>query len=286
MSKLGFTPKRTKLEGPTTCIKFLGVIINTIRLSISLPEEKLQKLRIKMDSVLQTKEISLKDLQSLVGSLIWAGRVEPLVRPFIRPFIDQIKVYNHQERQGKTLDIKIPQELILILEWWKAYLPKWKGRRLFLSHKPVFVPTIASDAATSAGIGAVFGNETLQEEVPAWLRGHDINELELYGVVRGFKKWAPKLKGKFVVLLTDNTAAMWACQNMSSPTPHMNKLLMELATTAAEMDISFSVRHIAGVNNVLADALSRGKKVNTDMVNKHISEMVKEINLADVFDTF
>jgi hypothetical protein len=61
---------------------------------------------------------------------------------------------------------------------------------------------------------------------------------------------------------------------------------MELATTAAEMDISFSVRHIAGVNNVLADALSRGKQVNTDMVNKHVSEMVKEINLADVFDTF
>ena len=43
---------------------------------------------------------------------------------------------------------------------------------------------------------------------------------------------------------------------------------------------------IAGVNNVLADALSRGKKVNTGMVNKHVSEMVKEINLADVFDTF
>jgi hypothetical protein len=52
------------------------------------------------------------------------------------------------------------------------------------------------------------------------------------------------------------------------------------------IDISFSVRHIAGINNVLADALSKGKRVNTGMVNKHVSEMVKEINLADVFDTF
>ena len=151
------------------------------------------------------------------------------------------------------------------------------------------VPTVASDAATTkqGGIGAVYGDNYLREGIPEWLRGHHINELELYGILRGFQKWAHNFRGKFVVLLTDSSVAMWACRRMSSPIPNMNKMLMELASTAARYHVSFSVQHIAGMKNKIADALSRdrgGFIRDISEIEKH--DMVKEINLADVFDKF
>ena len=166
--------------------------------------------------------------------------------------------------------------------WWSEFFANWSGRRLFLSREPILVPCIASDAATSAGIGAIFKEEQLQEDLPERLQGHDINELELYGVVRAFLKWAPKLEGGFVVMLCDNSAAVGACRKLSSPVPRLNSLLKQFVLTAAKHNVSVSVQHIPGVKNVAADCLSRNKPIPAE----YLQGIQRSVNLADVFDHF
>ena len=151
---------------------------------------------------------------------------------------------------------------------------------MFMSHGPTKVPTIAVDAAGSGGIGAVCLDMHLREGYPDYMVGRHNNEQELYAVVRAFLHWAPRLRGMVVVLLSDNSAAVGACNNMMSPIPQVNRLLTEFSLASTEHDISVVVRHIPGVRNVAADALSRWRplpKLFLHAVHEHL-------DLSAVFD--
>ena len=250
LDSVGLSAKPSKSTPPGTTIVFLGIEIDTVRMTVSLPANKLAAICGIVSQMVHLDIVSTRELRSLVGKLIWVGRVQPLCRPFIRPFIDALP-----HDWGNTSDIQLHLHTPL-LQWWRQYLSHWRGRRVFMSHEPTKVPTIAVDAAGTGGIGAVCLDMHLREEYPPYMVGRHNNEQELYAVVRSFLHWSPLLRGKVVVLLSDNSAAVGACNKMMSPIPQLNRLLMEFSLASAEHDISEVVRHIPGVRNVAADALS------------------------------
>ena len=81
---LGFTLAPEKQEGPTTRLVFLGIDIDTVAGRLSLPADKLVRLRTEIDSWLGRKACQRRDLESLVGVLQHAAQVVPLGRTFVR----------------------------------------------------------------------------------------------------------------------------------------------------------------------------------------------------------
>ncbi len=77
-----------KTEGPSTALVFLGILIDTVKMEIRLPADKLARLQ-SLINQWSTKTVCTKrDLLSLIGHLQHACRVVPSGRSFLRRMIN------------------------------------------------------------------------------------------------------------------------------------------------------------------------------------------------------
>ena len=118
-----------KTHWNTTRIVFLGLLIDTVRQMIFLPQEKIVKGHQMVQEILEksSKKITIKDLQKLTGFLNFLSRAIIPGRAFTR------RLYAHGiKKNGEPLlqhhHIKVNQEMHLDLEIWK----------IFLHHESVF----------------------------------------------------------------------------------------------------------------------------------------------------
>ena len=85
---LGVPIAEEKVEGPSTSIIFLGILIDTIRCEIRLPQDKLARVRDRVKEWIQKKRCTKRDLLSLVGQLQHAATVGRPGRMFLRRLFD------------------------------------------------------------------------------------------------------------------------------------------------------------------------------------------------------
>ena len=68
-NELGIPLATDKLEGPSTSLTFLGIILDTHRMEIRLPKDKLQRIHHKLSLWLHRKIATKQDILSLVGTV-------------------------------------------------------------------------------------------------------------------------------------------------------------------------------------------------------------------------
>ena len=78
-----------KLEGPTTSLVFLGILIDTNRMETALTEDKLKELLAELQCWCSRKKCLKHELLSLIGKLNWACRVIPVGCIFLCRLIDR-----------------------------------------------------------------------------------------------------------------------------------------------------------------------------------------------------
>ena len=83
-SQLGVPIADDKTEGPSTRITYLGLSIDTEKMLIQIPDEKVQGLLYFLNEASKRKKITLRQLQSLCGSLALCVRALPAGREFSR----------------------------------------------------------------------------------------------------------------------------------------------------------------------------------------------------------
>jgi hypothetical protein len=88
LRKLGFDINYGKVDGPSRKLTFLGINIDTENMTLGLPAEKLQRLYALIDGTLSKKWATKRELQSIVGKLLWASHVVGGARSFLRQMID------------------------------------------------------------------------------------------------------------------------------------------------------------------------------------------------------
>jgi len=86
---------------------------------------------------------------------------------------------------------------------------------------------------------------------------YEINILECAAFVGGLAAAAPTMVGAVVDVALDNTSAISWCRRMRSKKPSAALLLRWLAFLMFKFNIQLSFRHLAGILNIDADALSR-----------------------------
>ena len=72
-----------KADGPTICLTFLGITLDTHKMEIRLPEDKLTRIREEVSSWLQKKKATKRQILSLVGLLQHATKVVRHGRTFV-----------------------------------------------------------------------------------------------------------------------------------------------------------------------------------------------------------
>ena len=81
---IGLPIKQEKTVLPTTSITFLGLELDSEKMVIRLPEDKLVKLKDKLACIANRKKVTLEELQSLIGFLNFASAVVTPGRAFLR----------------------------------------------------------------------------------------------------------------------------------------------------------------------------------------------------------
>lgn len=269
---LGATLERKKRVGPTTCLEFLGIELDTERMQMRLTEARVAALRALLADVGKPqRQLTYTELASLVGKLQFATLV---VRPG-RAFTKRITgvMCNMKEvrgRKGRVSKRRLSAEALDDIRWWEELLaPGWNTRSLLYEEEWQAAEAIelVTDACDT-GYGARFGShwfagrwspEQLQR---AMVRTRiSMPYLELHALTHAAVAWGHLWHGKRITFRCDAEAAVRAVQAMRSTRDNMSELLRLLHTTAARHGFDFRCVHLPGVANVIADALSRGLTV-------------------------
>lgn len=75
-----------KTLGPSSCIQYLGIVMDSVCSEFRLPMEKIIRIRFLLSVLLQSYKTTVKLLQSLLGLLVFASRVMPMGCIFLSLF--------------------------------------------------------------------------------------------------------------------------------------------------------------------------------------------------------
>ena len=139
-----------KAEGPTTCLTFLGVEIDTTSWE---PQGKLARIHALAFSWHEKRSCRVKDLQCLHGILQDAAKVVPAGKTFNRRVSDLLRL---PRATSPNADLRLNGPFH---SWWCCFLPHWKGFTLLPPHPSDCHGSVTSDASGSWGCGAVPGNK-------------------------------------------------------------------------------------------------------------------------------
>ncbi len=157
--RLGVPVAMDKLEGPTTCLTFLGIQLDSNSQQLRLPDEKLFELQTLISSWLGRRKTTKRKLLSIIGKLAFAARVVPAGRLFLRRMIDLASTAKQLHHR-----IRLTHEARADLEWWHSFLPSWNGVAMFLD--PDWTPAedmeLFTDASGTLGYGAYYNGSWLR----------------------------------------------------------------------------------------------------------------------------
>ena len=85
---LGVPLAEEKLEAPTTCLEYLGILLDSTALEARLPTDKLENIHQALHRWSSRTRCKKQELLSLIGTLSFAAKVVPAGRSFLRRMID------------------------------------------------------------------------------------------------------------------------------------------------------------------------------------------------------
>lgn len=144
------------------------------------------------------------------------------------------------------------------IEWWSIILSEWNGRAMMCSLTTTQARIeLVSDASGRWGCGAPFDGSMFQLMWAGAIRVAHITVQELVPIVIPAAIWGESWRGKTVHARCDNAAVVAIINKNSSKDQQVMYLIQCLSFTVAQFQFVLVPSHIRGVENTLADALSR-----------------------------
>ena len=248
---LGIPLAMDKVEGPSHCLTFLGITLDTQKMQARLPDDKLSRIKQQLTSWLHRKKATKREILSLVGLLQHASKVVKPGRTFVARMYSTAAKIKKMSRLNKSFRSD--------LHWWHVFINSWNGVSFFHSANCISEHHIYTDASGSWGFGAVFSNRWVQLPwSPEWAI-INIMAKEMVPIVVSCAVWGPLLQHKSVEFHCDNLGLVAAINKGSSKDETVMHLIRCLWFFTAVFDIRITATHIAGTANDAADMLSRNQ---------------------------
>ena len=248
LQDLGLEVSHSKLVPPSTQVICLGIAVDIIQKTLSIPEDKLKDIINMVNNWQDRKKCTKNQFQSLLGSLLYiTKRVHP-ARYFLNRMLAILR--NNTENRYITLDTSFSQDL----NWFHQFLKHFNGITYFDNRK--VQGEIHLDASLT-GFGACYDNMVYALPLPASFTQFHITQLEMLNVIVALKVWANVWQDKKITLYCDNMAVVEVVTTGKTRDPFLATCARNIWLLTAIFNIQLQVLHVPGKANVTADLLSR-----------------------------
>ena len=287
LGELGFQVSWKKCCSPSQRVRYLGINFDSGHMTLSLPDDKLDKLHHELEYFKDKKRATKRQLQRLCGIVAHATKVVRGGRIFSRRLIAMLKGM----REGNPR-VRLNDEFHEDLKWWLSFAKYFNGKEHIIQPNFGKGPVISTDSCLRGyGIvcgedwqGGFFNSSDLPADIVRCDSSHshwqnydasnteNINYLELVPIYLALCRFKDQWHDLHVLCNTDNTQVVSALNKGVSANKESMSLIRDMFWICARNNIYLTGHHIPGVNNIIPDLLSRvaDKKVLTAVLKYSI----------------
>ncbi|XP_077331855.1 uncharacterized protein LOC143974400 [Lithobates pipiens] len=265
---------------PTQAIQYLGFLVDSVSQKVFLTGEKVEKVKEMVTFLQSNQTISIRSAMAGLGLLVATIPAVPWARAHFRCL--QANILSSWDGTQESLDgtIHLSSKTKRSLWWWKREENLVRG----LWWSPPVSVRITTDAS-AWGWGAHLGSKVAQG---CWGKTQSqrlANWRELQAVWEALRVFARDLKDHHVQVLSDSIVAVsYLNKQGGTRCPSLIKLTSTIMHWAEENLKSVSAVHLKGVDNHLADFLSRHRVYESEWsLNREIFQLlVRKWGLPEV----
>ena len=278
LRSLGFDIAYKKVLSPSQVQRYLGIEIDTVRMKLILPKDKVDRLQEELTFFAGRRQATRRQLQKLCGILSHCSTVIRGGRTFSHRIIGLLSNFSPTKRR-----VTLSNSFFADLEWWRT-CARWFNGEAKMVGRRVHEQLVISMDASGSGFGVVTDNDWL---AGAWKQNLDsiddthshlchapgdeipdnINVQELYPLVEAFWRWGTSWENCKILVMSDNTQVVSGLNTGRSANSVSMSLLRRIFWLSVLYNCHVVSVHVPGKVNVHADALSRLLEDNVSIPN-------------------
>ena len=252
---LGLEENLPKACSPSTVQTVLGVVIDTVAMTVSVTEERMIEIHEILKKWEKKATCKKKDLQSLIGKLCFICKCVRQSRVFLNRLLATLRSVEWKTNTRINLSEDFHKEL----KWWSLFMDSFNGVA-FIPSPTWSEPdvTMATDSCLD-GCGGVCFNQYFHTKFPDFILVQQlpIHELEFLAVLAGARAWGHLFKGQKIRIYCDNQPVVDVINSSKTKDAFMATCLRELWLVVSLNEFELRAVHLPGEDNRVADWLSR-----------------------------
>ena len=201
LQNLNIPISKSKLTPSTTKINCLGIEVNSVKTTLSIPTEKLGEILQECVKFKNQKHFTRRQLQSVIGKLMFIHKVVKPARLFVNRLLETLSSMENKATMST--------EVLKDINWFCQLVQKFNGTCQYMYTPVACVETIELDAC-STGFGArykdfVYQYQFRQGEIT---NSSSITHIEMWNVLVALRMWGHMWAKKSVVIRCDNQAVV------------------------------------------------------------------------------
>ena len=250
---LGLLENLDKACPPATVQLVLGVLINTVEGTVSVPEDRMVEI-MDLVSMWQGKSRTSKtELQSLIGKLQYVTKCVLQSRVFMNRLLETLRSMKNKKM------ISLSESFQKDLKWWKMFMDRYNGVSFIPSSFWTEPDVSFATDSCMVGCGGIcskeyfhtpFLSDIVEQELP-------IHCLEMLAVLLAVRMWGCHLQGLKIQIYCDNQPAVQVINSGRTKDPFMASCIRELWLEVSKYGFQLRAVHLPGEDNRVPDWLSR-----------------------------
>ena len=160
--------------------------------------------------------------------------------------------------------IRVTASMRADLEVWASFLQHYNGVSFWRQEVRLEAQfQLSSDASGSYGFGVILKDHWCAHQWPRrWRESaicRDLTFLELFPIAVAVCLWAEVLANSTAHFWCDNFSTVQIINSLSSRNPWVMNLVRFITARCLQFNIVFYARHVPGLDNGIADSLSRNQ---------------------------
>lgn len=233
---------------PSQCLTFLGVVFNSVSMTLSISEDKMKECFGILQFFIVQRKVNKRAIQSLVGKLNWLSQIIYGGCNHLRRLID--KCNRLRKPWHRTL---VTQDMKKDILWWINFMHVFNGTMDIVDHGQA--TSVLIDSCKVAG-GAFYQGDFIYAPLTETTAVLPINYLEVLSLELAAFKWAHLWANKKVTVHCDNVTACTIINKFTCRNPTVMHSLRCVFWLSALYNFRLKAFYYSGPQNTLADRVS------------------------------